>query len=144
MKPRVLLVDANVAVLLTLKAVLELHKFSVDAATSAPEALRKLKSNTYDLVIAETHLDTQRSGLKVLRAARAQAYNPATALLTADVPSDGILSINGSESLLVKPLGTAELLSRIRTLLARHRGAQVVAADRRGTVTRMPAERKAS
>jgi CheY-like chemotaxis protein len=40
MKRRILLVDDDVAVLLTLKAVLELHKFSVDTASSAAEALR--------------------------------------------------------------------------------------------------------
>jgi DNA-binding response OmpR family regulator len=137
LKPRVLLVDANVAVLLTLKAVLELHKFSVDVAASAAEALRKLESATYDLVITETHLEAEKAGLKVIRAARLQPYNPATALLTADLPADGSWKTNGTESLLIKPLGTAELLSQIRTLLARHRGGQVLSAGRRGLQARM-------
>jgi len=144
MKPRVLLVDANVMVLLTLKAVLELHKFSVDVAASAVEALRKLDSATYDLVITETHLETEKAGLKVIRAARLRPYNPATALLTADLPADGSWKGNGTESLLIKPLGTAELLNQIRSLLARHRGGQVLSAQRRASLARMGTERKAS
>jgi len=130
MKPRVLLVDANAAVLLTLKAVLELNKFSVDAAASSADALRKLASGTYDLVITETHLETERAGLKVMRAARLQPYNPATALLTADLPADGSWKSDAAQSLLVRPVGTAELLRQIRSLLARHRNSQILPVQR--------------
>ncbi len=148
MKPRVLLVDTNTAVLLTLKAVLELHKFSVDAAASSAEALRKLASGTYDLVITETRLETERAGLKVIRAARLQPYNPATALLTADMPADGSWNKDAAESLLIKPVGTAELLRQIRGLLARHRSAQILSAQRTGLHAQNGAmirtERKAS
>ena len=39
MKRRILLVDDDVAVLLTLKAVLEQNEFTVETATSAAEAM---------------------------------------------------------------------------------------------------------
>jgi len=149
MKPRVLLVDTNTAVLLTLKAVLELHKFSVDTAVSTAEALRKLATSTYDLVITEPHLETEKAGLKVIRTARLQPYNPATALLTTDMPADGNWNRDTGESLLIKPVGTAELLSQIRGLLARHRSQQILPVQRTGLRVqdggmKRGAERKAS
>jgi len=51
MKRRILLVDDDVAVLLTLKAVLELNHFDVQTASSAAEAIEKLASGVYDMVI---------------------------------------------------------------------------------------------
>jgi CheY-like chemotaxis protein len=42
MKRRILLVDDDLAVLLTLKAVLELHGFEVDTAGSSAEAFARM------------------------------------------------------------------------------------------------------
>ena len=42
----ILLVDDDLPVLLTLKAVLELNHFDVETATSAREAMKKLNENT--------------------------------------------------------------------------------------------------
>ena len=44
MKRRILLVDDEVAVLLTMKAVLEISGFDVDTAASAREGKSKIKS----------------------------------------------------------------------------------------------------
>ncbi len=46
MKRRILLVDDEVAVLLTLKAVLEISGFDVDTAACAREGKSKLKTRT--------------------------------------------------------------------------------------------------
>ena len=63
MKQRILLVDDDLAVLLTLKAVLQLNHFEVDTAASAADALRCLKSHTYDLVISDAHMEHEEAGL---------------------------------------------------------------------------------
>ena len=44
---RILLVDDELAILLTLKAILELNGFSVETAASAKEAEKKLTSGVY-------------------------------------------------------------------------------------------------
>ena len=85
MKRRILLVDDDLAVLLTLKAVLEYHGFEVETAASTAEAIARLESNSYQMVISDLRMDTEDAGLKVIEAARRQEYNPATALLTAAV-----------------------------------------------------------
>jgi CheY-like chemotaxis protein len=138
MKRRILLVDDDLAVLLTLKAVLELHGFEVDTAGSSPEAFARLESGVYQMVISDLRMETEDAGMAVIRAARRQAYDPATALLTAYPPSaewgekrpaseakakpGDSEDWNGenSASLLIKPLGTGDLLRQIEALLVAH------------------------
>lgn len=117
MKRRILLVDDDVAVLLTLKAVLELHKFSVDTASSAAEAMEKLTSGVYQMVITDARMENENAGFEVIRAARRQSYNPATALLTAYPPENADWKQDGAQSMLVKPVGTQDLLRQIEVLL---------------------------
>ena len=137
MKRRILLVDDDLAVLLTLKAVLELHGFEVETAGSSPEAFARLESGVYHMVISDLRMETEDAGKEVIRAARRQAYHPATALLTAYPPSvdwdekrpaqrNAKASARedwtgeGSASLLIKPLGTEDLLRQIEALLVAH------------------------
>lgn len=117
MKRRILLVDDDVTVLLTLKAVLELNQFEVQTAGSASEAVQKLGSEVYDMVITDSRMETDDAGFHVIRAARQQAYKPATALLTAYPPRNMDWKRNGVQSLLVKPIGTQDLLRQIEALL---------------------------
>jgi DNA-binding response OmpR family regulator len=120
MMRRILLVDDDVAVLLTLKAVLELHQFEVQTAASASEALEKLVTGVYHMVITDARMETEDAGFHVVSAARKQAYNPATAILTAYPPEDGGWKTAGADSLLVKPIGTRDLIRQIEALLVRH------------------------
>lgn len=120
MKRRILLVDDDVAVLLTLKAVLEMHGFEVETAASAAEGIGKLTSGEYQMVISDARMETEDAGFHVIRAARRQPYNPATALLTAYPPLNGEWNHAGAQSLLVKPIGTQDLIRQIEALLVTH------------------------
>jgi DNA-binding response OmpR family regulator len=124
MKRRILLVDDDLAVLLTLKTVLEFHGFEVEGASSTREALSRLEVGPYHLVISDLRMETEEAGLKVIQAARRQSYDPATALLTAFPPSGENWTANDSGSLLIKPLGTNDLLRQIEALLVRHEDAK--------------------
>jgi DNA-binding response OmpR family regulator len=124
MRRRILLVDDDLAVLLTLKAVLELQGFEVDTASSSSEAFARLQSGVYQMVISDLRMETEESGLEVLRNARRQPYHPATALLTAYPPSwdhesDESLTPGDSDSVLIKPLGISDLLRQVEVLLIR-------------------------
>jgi CheY-like chemotaxis protein len=140
MKRRILLVDDDLAVLLTLKAVLELHGFDVETAGSSAEAFARMESAVYHMVISDLSMETEEAGLEVIRTARRQAYDPATALLTAYPPSgehwrgehwDGKhrdpedWTGENSDSLLIKPLGTGDLLRQVEALLIRHADKQL-------------------
>jgi DNA-binding response OmpR family regulator len=65
-------------------------------------------------------METEDAGFHVVRAARKQPYNPATAMLTAYPQSSGHWKQEGAQSLLVKPVGTEDLLRQIEALLVRH------------------------
>jgi DNA-binding response OmpR family regulator len=124
MKRRILLVDDELAILLTLKAILEMNGFEVETAASASEAKQKLIRSEYDMVITDMRMEEETSGYDVIHAARQQKYDPATAILTA-YPSLGTeWQARGAQSLLVKPVNTHDLLRQIEALLVTHQDAK--------------------
>jgi CheY-like chemotaxis protein len=144
MKRRILLVDDDLAVLLTLKAVLELHGFAVDTAGSTAEALLRLESGVYQMVITDLSMETADAGLEVVRTARRQSYDPATALLTAYPPSAAHWKQDSAQSLLVKPLGTESLIRQVEAMLIRHEDAkQCRIRNRAGAATPLENGRQA-
>jgi CheY-like chemotaxis protein len=139
MKRRILLVDDDLAVLLTLKAVLELHGFEVETAVSSTEALARMESAVYHMVITDLRMESEDAGLQVIRAAHRQTYDPATALLTAYAPPERSelykhqigeffageehgddWTRENPDSVLIKPLGTGDLLRQVEALLISH------------------------
>ena len=117
-KRRVLLVDDEVSVLLTMKAILEISGFDVDTAASAREAKSKLKLREYQMVITDMRMESDAAGRDVIQAARTAPYHPAVALLTA-FPEDDWADM-GADKMLVKPMQTGILLKQIEKLLDTH------------------------
>lgn len=120
MKRRILLVDDEVAVLLTLKAVLEISGFEVDTAASAREGKSKLHSREYAMVITDMRMENEEAGLEVMQAARQAPYRPAVALLTAFPAADEDWLEMGADKILMKPMHTRVLLEQLEKLLASH------------------------
>ena len=67
MKRRLLLVDDELAILLTLKAILELNGFEVDTAESAKEAEQRLRGGEYHMVITDMKMEHDRAGYEVIQ-----------------------------------------------------------------------------
>ena len=120
MRRRILLVDDEVAVLLTLKAVLEISGFDVDTAASAREGVSKLHTREYQMLITDMRMEHDVAGIEVIKAARAAAYHPAVALLTAFPVAEEDWQEMGADQLLVKPMHTRILLQQIEHLIASH------------------------
>ena len=117
-KRRVLLVDDEVTVLLTLKAVLEISGFDVDTAASAREGKSKIKLHEYQMVITDMRMESDAAGRDVIQAARTAPYHPAVALLTAFPDDDW--EDTGADKMLVKPMQTAVLIRQIEKLMETH------------------------
>ena len=117
-KRRVLLVDDEVTVLLTMKAVLEISGFDVDTAASAREGKSKIKLREYQMVITDMRMESDAAGREVIQAARNAPYHPAVALLTA-FPEDDWEDM-GADKMLVKPMHTAILIKQIEKLFETH------------------------
>jgi DNA-binding response OmpR family regulator len=137
MKRRILLVDDELAILLTLKAILEMNGFEVETAASAKEAAGKLLSHEFHMIITDMRMETETAGYEVIRLARKQTYNPATAILTAFPSLGSDWKYEGAQSLLVKPVGTEDLLRQIESLLVQHE-------DTKRKVVRAPAKAAAA
>jgi len=117
---RILLVDDEIAVLLTLKAVLEISGFDVETAASAKEGKSKILKREYDMVITDMRMESDASGTEVIKAARTAKYHPAVALLTAFPLSDEDSDAVGADKMLVKPMQTRILLQKLEKLLLTH------------------------
>ncbi|MCU1322675.1 MAG: response regulator receiver protein [Acidobacteriaceae bacterium] len=116
MKRRILLVDDEVAVLLTMKAVLEISGFDVETAASAREGKLRLRSHEYHMVITDMRMENDEAGREVIRAARTAAYHPAVALLTAFPVDEADWQELGAHQLLLKPMHTRLMLQQIEKL----------------------------
>ena len=138
MKRRILLVDDEVAVLLTLKAVLEINGFEVDTAASGREGKLKLRSHEYNMVISDMRMENEQAGAEVIAAARTAPYQPAVALLTAFPVAEEDWQEMGADKMLVKPMHTRVLLEQLEKLLVSHENK--LAKDAAGK----PAAKKAS
>jgi DNA-binding response OmpR family regulator len=151
MKRRILLVDDEVAVLLTLKAVLEISGFDVDTAASGREGKHKLRSREYHMVITDMRMENEEAGKEVIAAARTASYHPAVALLTAFPVAEEDFQEMGADKMLVKPMHTKVLLQQIEKLLAAHESklkiwsapapGNAVASNGNGTATKAVAKR---
>jgi DNA-binding response OmpR family regulator len=120
MKRRILLVDDELAILLTLRAILEMNGFDVETASSAREAEAKLVNGDFHMVITDMRMETETAGYDVIRLAKQQSYNPAVAILTAYPSLGSDWKSRGAESMLVKPMNANDLLRQIEALLIQH------------------------
>ncbi len=119
-KRRILLVDDELTILLTLKAVLEISGFAVETAASAREAKAKIRANQYQMVITDMRMETESSGLEVVAAAKKAPYQPAVAMLTAFPLPGSEWGDGGADKMLVKPMNTHDLLTQLEALLVSH------------------------
>jgi DNA-binding response OmpR family regulator len=126
MKRRILLVDDELAILLTLRAILEMNGFEVDTTSSGREAVSKLQNggSPYHMVITDLKMETETAGYDVIRAAKKLESYPAVAILTAFPTLGSGWRGQGADSMLVKPMNTEDLLRQIEVLLIQHEDAK--------------------
>ena len=111
-----LVVDDDPASRLTLQTVLEAGGYRVDSAATAAEAVEKLDDQQYELVLTDLQMESPEAGLKVLSYAQSLEYQPATALINAEVHGDAS-STRGP--VLIAPQDIPGLLGKVANLIAR-------------------------
>jgi DNA-binding response OmpR family regulator len=147
MKRRILLVDDEVAVLLTMKAILEISGFEVDTAASGREGKSKLHTREYQMVITDMRMEHDEAGVEVIQTARSATYHPAIALLTAFPVAEEDWQEMGADNMLVKPMHVRILLEQIENLLRSHEAKLAALGISSGTktaVAKAPANKAAS
>ena len=103
-KPQVLVVEDDPAFSTTLLTLLESEGYPVEVVNSSDEALERLAQRTFPIVISDIYLD-QRTGLDILRRARAVEPRCAVILITGKGSLDTVLESTraGAFDYLAKP-----------------------------------------
>ncbi len=113
--PRILLAAEDLAVRLTLCAVLERCGFVVEAAETVADAESKIERDVYDMVLCDLSSQPLERRRQVLETAKAQPYEPATALIEVN-PDGGRL--HEADEVLVEPVDIPLLMTQITDLMA--------------------------
>jgi CheY-like chemotaxis protein len=117
---RVLLVDDNPSILLTLALVLRKNGFDVATAASVNEALKLIASQTFDVLLSDLHMPQPGDGLTVVSAMR-NADPKAVTIIFSGYPEMAQATaalLHQTDDILIKPLAVELLVKTIRDRLA--------------------------
>lgn len=117
---RILIVEDEIYLADTLKAILRKHNYIVDVVFDGEKGLDSAISDTYDLILLDIMLP-KMNGLTVLKYIRDNNISTPVILLSAKGEiNDKVTGLDiGADDYLPKPFETEELLARIRANLRR-------------------------
>ena len=119
-QPRLLLVEDDGALVLTLTDLLASKGFQVDSVQDGEEALERATDGDFDLIVLDVMLP-HKDGFEICRTLRRRAVHTPIIMLTArGQVEDRVSGLKlGADDYLAKPFDPAELLARIEALLRR-------------------------
>ncbi len=122
MSSRILLVEDEPGLVLTLTDLLGAEGYQVDSATDGVSGLAKALSGQFDLVVLDVMLPG-KNGFDLCRELRQHGRDVAVLMLTAKTQvADRVVGLKlGADDYLAKPFDPSELLARVEALLRRVR-----------------------
>ena len=120
MAQRILLVEDEPGLRLTLQDRLQAEGYGVETASEGDEGFAKASGGGFDLIILDVMLPN-RSGIDICRDLRQSGHNTPILMVTARSQTvDKVLGLKiGADDYLTKPFEMLELLARIEALLRR-------------------------
>ena len=121
-QPKVLVVDDEESVVVTIKAILQLDGYRVATTTSGAQARAMVREEEYDLVLTDLRLE-DGDGLDVLKAVRERYPETVTIMLTGYASLESAIQAlrAGAYDYLVKPSEVEELRSTVARGIERRR-----------------------
>lgn len=118
MNDRILVVDDEESLRLTLRLKLKAAGFDVDVTEDGESAIEKLKTQAFDAILLDINMP-RMNGIEALSIIRQQFPQTEIIMLTgfADFTTAIECLKNGARDYLVKPIDTTELITRLRSLL---------------------------
>jgi two-component system alkaline phosphatase synthesis response regulator PhoP len=129
-RPRLLLIEDESSLVLTLTDRLEAEGYDVDAAEDGDTGYERALAGAYDLILLDVGLPG-KGGFEVLREIRQQRVETPVLMLTArGQVVDRVVGLRlGADDYLTKPFDMLELLARIEAVLRRRTGAGAALGD---------------
>lgn len=119
MAKRVLIVDDEPLIVKGLKFALEQDGYEIDTAGDGKEAVDKILSNPYDIVLLDVMLP-ELSGIEVIERVRAGSDVPIIMITAKGEDMDKILGLEyGADDYMTKPFNILEVKARIKSILRR-------------------------
>lgn len=117
---RLLIVDDEPSIVDVVRSRFEREGFAVGETGSGEDALRRLRQESYDVVLLDVGLPGM-DGFGVLRQMRAEGFEQPVLMLTARSDEvDRVVGLElGADDYVVKPFSPRELVARVRALLRR-------------------------
>jgi CheY-like chemotaxis protein len=117
---KVLLVDDNEILLMSLAKVLEHNDFEVTTAATVQEALKHITSGYFDVLLSDLHMPGAGDGLTVVSAMRHSNPQAVTMLLSAypEMKAAAQAIVMQTDEILVKPMNVPALVNAIKQRLA--------------------------
>jgi DNA-binding NtrC family response regulator len=129
---RVLFVDDEPGVRLTMPEILHQHGFSVTAVGTVNEALAEITSVQFDVLISDLNFDHPADGFIVVSAMRSMQPNCVTLILTGFPGFESALEAlrNQVDDYLIKPADVPTLVSLIQEKLQQRNSSRSAATKR--------------
>jgi len=116
---RILVVDDDPQIRRAMKATLTARHYQVSDSRTGEEALDKLRSETYDLVLLDMNMPGT-GGIETCRLIRSSSDIAIIMLTVNNTEKDKVEALDaGADDYVTKPFSTPELLARIRATLRR-------------------------
>lgn len=117
---RILVVDDEENVLVTIQAILEMDGYAVDTAQSAEDARRRIAAAEYDVILTDLRLG-EASGQEVLAAVKRHSPSTVAIMLTGYASLESAIAAlrEGAYDYLVKPSDPEELRATVRRAVER-------------------------
>jgi len=133
---KVLLVDDDDAVRAMMNATLERRGFDVVAAASVTEALRRISTESFDVLITDLHMPNPGDGFTVVSAMRHSQPDALTLLVSGypDVPSAMAAILLEADEIILKPFEVGRLAELVREKMLTRRPAAPLGKERVGVI----------
>ena len=123
-RDRVLFVDDEPSIRLTLPSVLERHGFKVTTAASVSAALREIRTSRFDVLLSDLNIGEEGDGFRIVSAMRSAQPRCVNVILTGYPALESAVQAIRSQvdDYLVKPADVDTIIQVLREKLASRRG----------------------